>query len=212
MSRQDRFERRKIINKKPLKRLIVIVCCQTEAGYFEVFNRADRDFTIEIYKEKQRTDPENIYKRAVSIKAEIEKDIAAPEDYEVWGVIDKDNFTTYDSIISRNEDNIFIAYSNPCFEVWYHMHFPYSHAGFENAGKCCSALKSKLGVKYDKSEDFDIWGCLENSLKKPADTMISEAIDNAKKLQAYHKSNNTGKKPSQLNPDTNIHELVDKIK
>jgi len=96
-----------------------------------------------------------------------------------------------------NKSNIIACISNPCFEVWFLLHFSYST-------RCLNVfedVKMEL-LKYmpDYEKNKDVYHKLQPYQDK--------AIMNAKKLESHHK--NEGKtKVRDCNPSTRVHELVE---
>lgn len=125
------------------------------------------------------------------------------ENDEYWAVFDKDNFKTFDTAIHLAEENdIKVAYSNECFELWFLLHF-----SFFNSAVAKELYEKKLtdiflplyGCKYDKSID----GVYKLIKKKEKD-----AIKYAKKLIIQHKDE---KKFSNKNPSTTVYLLVESL-
>ena len=100
---------------------------------------------------------------------------------EVWCVFDSDN-STNDSIqraMKSAGDKIKICLSNPCFELWYLIHFDYFDKKISTKD-LLSKLETHL-KNYDKTKDY-------------FDTLFSKrdaAIKNAKKLNAKHEKTGT---------------------
>jgi hypothetical protein len=70
---------------------------------------------------------------------------------QIWCVFDLDNFSPahFNNAVAKAEKKgLRVAYSNPCFELWFALHFDY--IDIENN---CKDLQDKLGAKigYDKN-------------------------------------------------------------
>lgn len=116
----------------------------------------------------------------------------------VWVVVDHDNYPKHDEAFKRADDiNIKIAFSSPCFEFWFLLHFVYStaqHANFESVNKI---LKTHL-------PDYEKTSVVYNILK----TNQEKAIEHSKKIIMHHSK--TNELPIwKLNPYTNVGELVE---
>lgn len=125
------------------------------------------------------------------------------ENDEYWVVFDKDNFEAFDSaILLANNNDIKVAYSNECFELWFLLHF--------------SFLSSAVGRKLYEEKLTDIFLSLYNykydKLMEGIYTLIKEkeedAIKYAKKLIIQHENE---KKFSNKNPSTTVHLLVESL-
>ncbi|MEI7947599.1 MAG: RloB family protein [bacterium] len=127
-----------------------------------------------------------------------------------WVVYDRENPTKYDDSlhaearITARDNNINIALSNVCFEVWLLLHFRTSSAAYMN---CADLLKNsdlkKIYIKdYDKADRRDY-----------SDAEIKAARKNAKHMnqQTINGADSKWNNPHQWNPYTNVHELLDAI-
>jgi hypothetical protein len=130
------------------------------------------------------------------------RELAAGKD-QVWVVMDRNSFpqSDYDNAFnSAAANNVSIAYSNECFEVWVFLHFKYSTAQVSRS-KLPSILSKISGTRYSKGME----GLYELLLPKQ-----SVAIANAKKLLEEHKQSSSGQRHN-WNPSTSIHELVTEL-
>jgi hypothetical protein len=121
-----------------------------------------------------------------------------------WIVIDRDaertnggghtleNFNQ--AIASADSKNIRVAYSNPCFEIWYLLHFEYRNTAMDR-----DELIEKLvrDIQYKKNE-------LPGLNQKQQST----AINNAQQLINSWKDIQGITRPATDNPSTTVHELV----
>ena len=121
-----------------------------------------------------------------------------------WIVIDRDaertnggghtleNFNQ--AITSADSKNIRVAYSNPCFEIWYLLHFEYRNTAMDR-----DELIEKLvhDIQYKKNE-------LPSLNQEQQDT----AINNAQKLINSWKNIQAITRPATDNPSTTVHKLV----
>jgi hypothetical protein len=116
-----------------------------------------------------------------------------------WIVIDRDeertnsgghtleNFTQ--AITIAKSKGIKVAYSNPCFEIWYLLHFEYRNTAIDR-----DELVEKLELNYQYAKN-KLFAVVLNQ-----DLQIT-AIKNAQKLHNASQS-------ATDNPNTTVHELV----
>ena len=199
--------RRKV---KPVT-LIVTEGSQTEPRNFDYFRTRQKNIEIQIIGNKQkgsRTDYLSLVKKAIEYKNK--NQISTSYGDQIWIVADGDvNYNNPDPIRLKNtqlmnarnlaaKNDINIALSNPCFELWYLMHFKYSTSYLKDYNAVASLLKNYIS-DYDKK--FDIAEILSPHL--------TNAIHNAAKLEDYHRDN--GKlQPfgSDDNPFTDVYKLI----
>ncbi|NOQ34867.1 MAG: hypothetical protein GQ569_03125 [Methylococcaceae bacterium] len=122
------------------------------------------------------------------------------QDFEhQWIVIDRDEERTHggghslegfnQAITRAIAKKIKVAYSNPCFEIWYLLHFEYRNTAMHR-----DELISKLEADY---------GYQKNQLFQQGSVEL--AITNAKRLLDSYGNLN----PAHDNPSTKVHELVE---
>lgn len=228
--------------KRKIRPTILIISegKDTEVNYFKEFNMKHINIDIKIAdgnsvgKNKSRkTDPSNLVDKAIEYM-EYKYDINEKDGDRVWCLIDVDlNYNNPDPINQRiielekahkkaisyakkSQKNIHLGISNPCFELWYFLHFKYTTAYLKNYDAVKSKLKSETPIKdYEKNK------CIYNLLEDK----MSEAIKNGEKLKAYHKNNGKNftdieldffnlniKNVVESNPYTNVVDLIKYIK
>ncbi len=224
--------------KRKVKPTILIISegKDTEVNYFKEFNLKYVNVDIKIAdrnsagKNKSRkTDPSHLVDKAIDY-IEHKYDINQDDGDSVWCLIDVDlNYQNPDPINQRVEELeraykktkdyekerkqiINLGISNPCFELWYLLHYIYTTANLKNY----DAVKNKL-VKETPLKDYEKNKCINILLQDK----IADAIKNSVKLKAYHESLGRSlmdfeKNSSMLNlkdiiegnPYTNVWELV----
>ena len=190
--------------KKRFPKPSLLVVCEGEKTEVEYLNQ----LRIEKRLQKGRlkivascdcggTDPRTLVKAAKKLKAKLEREEQLLYD-EVWIVIDRDQHTTFDAAIDEAKGNRFeVAYSVPCFELWYLLHFIPQTAAIER-----HVVRQKL-KEFPGLAGYDKEGLYTVLIDK-----LSDARQNAAALRAYHERNNN---PEISNPVTRVDELVAKI-
>jgi hypothetical protein len=151
--------RRRGPTREPKQR-ILIVCEgeETERGYFKAFQHEARNPRVHVEVASETGEPLQVVQIAVRLKEKAEGEARSQHDEnlrwdEVWGVVDVDEHASLDKArqLALNND-IFLAISNPCFELWALLHFQEQRAHLER-DKAQDALRRHL-PGYDKELDF----------------------------------------------------------
>jgi hypothetical protein len=125
-------------------------------------------------------------------------ELKANEKYDqVWCVFDRNSHPAehFNSALAlAKKNNIYVAYSNESFELWYILHFSYCDTATARRD-CCSRLDQLLGHKYEKNSETTYF---ELTDRQP------NAIRNAERLLAQYSPLN----PERDNPSTTVHLLV----
>lgn len=120
---------------KTVSNRILILCegLKTEPNYFNAFKKIKGLSSVTIYPTKINTAKE-LLKLAKNLQDQAKNDRSPFE--EIWLVFDKDGYTkhpeVFDSVRSLQNDVIKIAFSSPCFEFWYLLHFAETTAPFKD--------------------------------------------------------------------------------
>lgn len=214
MARGDILSRgRKKRKEKPVI-AIITEGRETEPLYFRHFNSREKSIRVLVIENKASgadTDLKSLLLKAASYKAQ---NLLSPKKGDaVWIVADGDvDYTTPGAPEAKNRalsearkqaksHEIQLAISNPCFELWYYLHFEYS-TGFL---KDYEAVKSKLThlPEYEKNQDV---------FERIA-VHTDDAIQRAKRLEQYHLDNGEALPLSlDANPFTEVYRLVEQIK
>lgn len=192
--------------KRKSNKLILIICegKDTETAYFENFNSKYTKVQVKIADKSSKgknkgkaTDPENLVKKAAAFKKENEIDEKNGD--RVWCVFDIDiNYNNNNAVTSKineiqrakahaDKNKIRLGMSNPCFELWYLLHFEYTTANMKNYTEVQRRL-SKYIIDYDKTKD--VYSLLKDK--------IDIALKNSKKLKKHFEA------LGRLMPDTEI--------
>lgn len=188
------------VGKRRINPIIIIVCegKETEVEYFSHFDSKYTRINIIVADKKARgknkgkaTDCESLVKKAIYYKNN-KYDINEKDGDRVWCIFDTDinhnNNSGIDSKITEIKKAQSLAYnnkirlgiSNPCFELWYLLHFKYTTTYLKDYNAVKKNLEKETPIKeYEKNKD--IYALLEDK--------IAQAIENGKKLEEYHKKN-----------------------
>ncbi len=176
----------------------ILICCEgkkTEPNYF-------RKFPIDI--ELVEIDIDGGVNTIALVNDAIDRKHKAERKSrpynQVWCVFDRDDFPPdhFNQAISKAKDHqIRVAYSNPCFELWYYLHFHYIDTAI-NRKKYCSMLSNCMKKKYEKN-DGDMYSFLKHKQQI--------AINNAKKLRNSYFTCN----PERDDPSTTVYLLVETL-
>jgi RloB-like protein len=155
----------------------------TEPDYFIGFARFLRTSLIEVeIAEDRTTDPKRLVELAKAKRFDSDREAERARDDslrydEVWCVFDRDDHAHFnDAINQAMANNLNVAVSNPCFELWILVHFQDQYA-FIAGHKALSAVKKHLPA-YNKRINF-----LEFQGK------VHLAIERAEKMQSIAEKN-----------------------
>ena len=170
---------------------------KTEKQYFSNFKQIQDKYLIR-WASGNATDPVGIVE---NIKKDIlQKNLKAGD--RAFAVFDIDIDPLKEDVVEKarnlaKEHNIELITSNPCFEVWFVLHFEDSTASYNSSKDVINKLRTYI-TGYKKSDD--VFKVLQGRMKA--------AILRAKKLRAYHKNNKTCKL-SEQNPVTGVDQVVE---
>ena len=196
-------------SRKNTARPVVIIVCdgtRTEPIYFKNFENRERPLHVKVVPGGKNY--LELIKKGISVKGNLESECS------VWCVTDVDaDPSTPGNITARNtqlkefaekakENGFRIALSNPCFELWFLLHFTYTHGSMLNY----DAVKQRL-IKHipDYKKNDDYFDLLVN--------MQESAISNAKALAQHHTMQGVNDFINvSVNPYTGVHELIESIR
>lgn len=178
------------------KKIFLIVCeGTTEEKYFTEFriNKRLSSVTVDIIPSKKAggTDSRTLVEFAIDKKRD--------NIYEhIWCVFDCDENKNIEATfqIAQKED-IQIAFSNPCFELWILLHYQ-DHRAFVERDKIIPMIK-----KYIKDYDKTMDGLYEKTKDK-----IYMSISRAEQLEEMHLKNC---KEKNSNPSTSVYKLINSL-
>ena len=212
-ARKDKEQARRKAHRKPYDRVLIV--CEgekTEPYYFEeikgVYALSSANIKID---GSCGSSPISVVQHAEDLFRE-EKRIKNPFD-RVFCVFDRDTHSTFDQALekidvlnqhhsTKNLPNIFEAIiSIPSFEYWLLLHFnpttkPYMRTGDHSAGDLVIKDLKQFIPAYEKKQK----GIFKRSL---TDETLDFALNTSKRIwEAAQRS-------GDINPSTNIHELVE---
>ena len=184
------------------ERITFLIVCEgqkTERIYFGKYRERNSGLII-FTPNTTVTDPINLMKFTLN---QIKKyDLDFEHGDQAWCVFDADK-NTNDNIdqarLLAEKNNIKCCMSNPCFELWYLLHYCY----FDQKASNLDLIKTleKYIQNYDKTKDYF------NLLFEKRNI----AIDNAKKLIRKHQSEGTKLLSVKSSPSTQVVSLVEEI-
>ena len=171
---------------------------ETEAQYFNHFRTADCPYIIKFHKAGHLTDPTKL---AESIRQRWDAEEADERTGDMaFVVVDLDNneekAKEIQQLEAKNGVEKFIV-SNPCFEVWYLLHYGFSTKSYINADAVIRELKKHYS-EYEKTSDM--YPLLKDKM--------DDAIANAEKLEAYNNVEEHLYPDVKCNPYTDVHKIV----
>ncbi|MEH0157892.1 RloB family protein [Limibacter armeniacum] len=191
---------------KTLRQRVLILCegAQTEPNYFNglkhdmKLRRRLSAVDIEVYQPKQYT-PLGLIREAITKK---KKALSKRNPYDaIWLVFDRDFHRHIEEVFDMcYKNDVQIAYSNICFELWFLLHFEQVTSPFNKCKNLISYLHDEHNLRYQKN------GKNYEQFKE----LTQQAIANARLLESYHEYNTKTKGPKyEWNPYTNVYELVE---
>lgn len=152
MKRRSGLADRRKPHRNPGK-TVLIVCegKKTEPNYFHEIRKSRRlsSLTIEIVPgDISGTHPKSIIGYAKELRAKRKKD--GLEFEKTWCVFDRDDHEKiHEAFDQAKANNILVAFSNPCFELWFLLHFRY-HSAHIHRDNLMPLLKGHF-PNYDKN-------------------------------------------------------------
>ena len=203
-SRQQRPLQRKIDQRVP-RRTFLVFCegRRTEPDYLKALKREPEvrsiaSVDIRIHEDTLGSAPLTLVEAAVDARARTVQDRSEID--EVWCLFDVEwpqnhpNLTEALTLARRNDVNV--AVSNPCFELWLVLHFQDQTAWLDtNAAK-------RLLKGHDDSQGKAVDGAIYMPLR-------AEAARRSRSLDKRHKGD--GKTFPNNNPSSGMHQFLDAV-
>ena len=175
MGNDDLFKKSKLQKETRKKANIpmldnILILCEgekTEPNYFNSIKRKYRLSNVKIEWLGSNTD--TITQKAIEHRLDYS---------QIWCVFDRDSFNAQNfnrafQMIAKYP-NIYIAYSNESFELWYLLHFNYYDTEISRK-QYCKLLDNLLGTKYQKNSPkmYDLICDKENIAIKNAKQLLN---------------------------------------
>lgn len=176
----------------------VLILCEglTEKNYF---NAMKEDFRL-----PKTIGVEVLQSNKVDCKGVVEEAIKKAKRegiQEIFVVFDHDNQPKRDEAFKLASDKkIKVIFSSICFESWYLFHFRNSTRAFVSEEELERELKKCAGMENYEKNDFKHYSILKDKL--------ASAKSNAENIRLSVIQNNYGVETFNLNPYTNVDELV----
>lgn len=127
MRRQRGIERKVSTRKRRAKFVLVMEGKNTEPDYFEEFSRRNTAICVDIEPVKNAGSPITLTEKAASIrKTQRSRSYIKNngDNDRVWAVFDRDEHDYIaESFAICAKNDVGIAFSNPCFELWLILHY-----------------------------------------------------------------------------------------
>ncbi|HQN76247.1 MAG TPA: RloB family protein [Methanomassiliicoccales archaeon] len=177
---------------------MLIVCegKRTEPNYFEGFRREHHNVIISV-RESPGKAPAQIVRCAIERADEL--DIGKVPGDSVWCVFDVDECSDDEmrKAVELADGRLKLAVSNPCFELWFLLHFRYTDKRMDTCREVIGALQRHM-PGYDKAGDhYD-----------RLSPMSLTAIKNAERLEKGASGRGHAVHHRDANPCTGVHHLV----
>lgn len=187
---------------KPLLLLIAEGRNVTESQYFRQFQKQHSAFNIKILTPGSATDPEKMLETLERYWGMY--DMSFTRGDRGYVVLDLDCNVKKARLIEKLERGSKIArfiVSNPCFEVWFVLHYRYSTHVYSDGDEVIKDLK-KFIPGYQKNTD----------VSETLSEMMDTALENAHKLVEYYEEMGYRWPSNECNPRTDVPEIINEIK
>ena len=201
-----KFSKKKRNTETRKQKPIILIIAEgknvTETQYFKSFQTQHSDYNIKILIPGHITDPAGMQER---IEKYWEQNELEEEKGDVaFIVLDLDCDESKAKLITQLEKQSKAAkfvISNPCFEVWFLLHFRYSTRSYYSSSEVVKDLQNFI-PGYEKNSD--VAPLIGNSL--------AEALNNAEKLKKHFESLGTNWPSAECNPCTDVPIVINLIK
>lgn len=204
MGKRDR--KRKSARRTPFRipKPMILVVCEgeiSEPEYLKGFSKHQRNPRVQILIKENRGSPRAIVEFAKTQKKEAEKRAKSEHDDnllfdEIWCVFDVDEHSSLSDAKQMARDNeLNLAVSNPCFELWLLLHFR-EPPGNRDCNKMEQLLKKHL-KNYNKNVDYSAYESDYEVAVQRANRLEQSALDDGDEGR---------------NPSTGFHRLTDSIR
>ena len=187
---------------KPLLLLIAEGRNVTETQYFRQFQRQHSAFNIKILTPGSATDPDKMLETLERYWKQYDMSYARGD--QGFVVLDLDCNEKKARLIEKLESGSKIArfiVSNPCFEVWFVLHYRCSTHVYSDGGEVIKDLRRFIP---DYQKNTDVTASLSG--------MLDTAMENARKLVEYCEEMGYHWPSNECNPRTDVPAIIHEIK
>lgn len=200
MSRARRIARRAGTRALAARIVVVTEGASTEPAYLRAFNRCYGYQFVRVVPIGGIGDPRAVVQRAIEESEKLKDDTLAGQD-SVWAMFDRDAHARFDEAkdMARG-NNIPLAVSNPCFELWGVFHYRDHNAPVGRHE--CQRMLGELcpGYRRRGAKVFDDAEVIEKS--------YPEAVGRAENSLARREAEGA----TEGNPSTSVHRLTEHIR
>lgn len=176
----------------------ILILCEglTEKNYFTAMKedlRLPKTIGVDVFQ-SNKVDCKGVVEEAIKK--------AKREGFEeIFVVFDHDNQAKRDEAFKlAKTKNINVIFSSICFEGWYLLHYKNSTKAFASEAELEKELKKCVGMENYEKNNFKHYSILKDK--------IATAKSHAEKSRLTVIQNNNGVEVFDLNPFTNVDELV----
>ena len=173
----------------------------TETQYFNSFNSSQNDYIVKAARSSYVTDPEGLWNRARNLWKQY--DMSTKNGDKAFVVLDLDCDPKKLRKVNklRGKDDIEFIVSNPCFEIWFLLHFVYTTREFKNDKDVIRELRKHI-PKYEKTMDVASF----------INDKTGSAIRNVNKLKKYYEEIGVEHPSVDANPMTDVPVMMEVLK
>lgn len=192
--KKSRAKKRGKYLRKPKKIILIGTegSNQIEKNYFTAFNQTQSEYKINVAK-GNNTDPEGVIRDLLKTAKQEELDLKQGDILACFIDVDFKRCREKElraAIKLAKQNNVSLYLSNPCFEIWYLLHFRYSTKPYCSNDEAIKELNNYIS-DYSKSKD-----------------VFELIVGNSKKLEDYHLSNGTIDRIKKI-PYTDVYKIVE---
>lgn len=208
--------KKKTLNIRQLLPVLHIYCEgeKTEPNYIEKYlqvkSNGDRRKQVVKVEPTKKNTPLQLVEEAIKLKS------SCPDDDIFWVVYDRESIAKYPDKLHKiaydkaAKNNIEIALSNVCFELWILLHFKQNTAPYTSYDNLMSASElkrelQKAGIHNYEKGDVDIFRAIFHKLDEARARAVT--MNSA----TEHSAPPNVDRPYQLNPYTEVYKLLDAI-
>lgn len=186
---------------KPVILIIAEGTNETETQYFYTFQHQNAGYIIKVLCTGHKTDPEGMLRKIETYWLENGFDSVHGDMAFILVDLDcnEEKAKLIRCLAKKSKIAQFIV-SNPCFEVWFLLHFVYSTKAFASGKAVIDELKKYI-PGYEKNKDI-------SGIIMPG---LADAIGNVQRLRQYHQDNGCLWPSKDCNPYSDVYKVIEAI-